>query len=72
VGQIEQRRYRVVLRDPQGEYHDVRGVVLNAIPEGTELVFTQAPIFDPRSRDGWRGAFKRLGLLLQPGEVILD
>jgi uncharacterized protein YndB with AHSA1/START domain len=101
VGQIKQRRYRVVLRDPQGEYHDVRGVyrevvpnrklvftwnlhdgpperesvvtvVLNAIPEGTELVFTQAPIFDPRSRDGWRGAFKRLGLLLQPGEVILD
>jgi hypothetical protein len=54
-------RYRVATRDPQGEYYDVRG----AISGGTELVFKQQPIFDPRARDGWRGAFKRLGLLLQ-------
>lgn len=80
--------------DPEGEYHDVRGVyrevvpnrklvftwnlhdgppereslvtvVLNATSAGTELVFRQEPIFDPRARDGWRGAFKRLGQLLQ-------
>jgi uncharacterized protein YndB with AHSA1/START domain len=87
-------RYRVVLRDPEGEYHDVCGVYrevvpnrrlvftwnlhdgppermsvvtieLRAVDTGTELNFRQEPIFDPRARDGWRGAFKRLGLLLQ-------
>jgi uncharacterized protein YndB with AHSA1/START domain len=97
IGELDVRvggRYRVVLRDPEGEYHDVRGVyrevvpnrklvftwnlhdgppereslvtvVLNATSAGTELVFRQEPIFDPRARDGWRGAFKRLGQFLQ-------
>jgi hypothetical protein len=55
------RAYRVIMRGREGEYHDVRGVYRG----GTELQFTQDPIFDPRARDGWRGAFKRLGLLLQ-------
>jgi hypothetical protein len=40
-------------------------VELRAVPAGTELKFTQEPIFDPRAHDGWRGAFKRLGELLQ-------
>jgi uncharacterized protein YndB with AHSA1/START domain len=97
IGELDVRvggRYRVVLRDPEGEYHDVRGVYREVVPNrklvftwnlhdgrreresvvtvelrvvegGTELQFTQDPIFDPRARDGWRGAFKRLGLLLQ-------
>jgi len=87
-------RYRIVLRDPEGVYHDIRGVyrevvpnrklvftwnlhdgtpatesvvmvILNPIPGGTELVFRQEPIFDPRSGEGWRGAFKRLAQFLQ-------
>src|SRR2546422_7968118 len=86
-------RYRVVMRDPEGVYHDVRGVyrevvpnrklvftwnlhdapaeresvvtvILTSVPNGTELHFRQEPIFDARARDGWRGAFKRLGQLL--------
>ena len=40
-------------------------VILNPLDDGgTELIFTQDPMFDPRSRDGWRGSFKRLGQLL--------
>jgi uncharacterized protein YndB with AHSA1/START domain len=97
IGELDVRvggRYRVVMRDPEGEYHDVRGVYrevepngklvftwnlhdgppereslvtveLRAVEGGTEMQFTQTPIFDPRSRDGWRGAFKRLEQLLQ-------
>lgn len=86
-------RYRVVMKDPEGNEHDVRGVYrevvpnrrlvftwnlhggpaereslvtveLRAVEAGTELQFTQEPIFDARARDGWRGAFKRLGALL--------
>ena len=88
-------RYRVVLRDPEGAYHDVRGVYREVIPHqrlvftwnlhdgtpetesvitltlrpdgsgGTVLDFVQAPIFDPRSEEGWRGALKRLEELLE-------
>jgi len=97
IGELDVRaggRYRVVIKDPEGVYHDVRGVYREVVPNrklvftwnlhdgpperesvvtvelratdgGTELQFKQEPIFDPRSRDGWRGAFKRLGQLLQ-------
>ncbi len=102
VAEIDLRvggRYRFVLRNPEGEYHDVRGVycevvphsrlvftwnVLGGLPDGeslvtvilkpafgnegdsgTELRFSQDPVFDERARDGWRGAFKRLGQFLQ-------
>ena len=88
-------RYQFVLRDPEGVYHDVRGVYREVVPNrrlvftwnlhdgtpereslvtvilnplgngGTELVFRQEPAFDSRARDGWRGAFERLGQLLQ-------
>jgi uncharacterized protein YndB with AHSA1/START domain len=97
IGELDVRvggRYRVVMRDPEGAYHDVRGVYREVVPNrklvftwnlhdgpaeresvvtvelrpveaGTELQFRQEPIFDERARDGWRGAFKRLGQLLQ-------
>jgi uncharacterized protein YndB with AHSA1/START domain len=32
---------------------------------GTELRFTQDPLFDPEARDGWRADFKRLGKFFQ-------
>jgi uncharacterized protein YndB with AHSA1/START domain len=92
-------RCRFVLRDPEGEYHDVRGVyrevaphrklvftwnlhdappeaesivtvVLTAVPGGTELEFTLDPVFDPRALDGWRGALKRLGQLLEAEKAL--
>jgi uncharacterized protein YndB with AHSA1/START domain len=88
-------RYRFVLRDPEGVYHDIRGVYREVVPHqrlvftwnlhdgkpeaesvvsvtlrpdgrgGTVLEFLQAPIFDPRSADGWRGVLERLGELVQ-------
>ena len=97
IGELDVRaggRYRVVMRNPEGVYHDVRGVYREVVPNrklvftwnlhegraeresvvtvelrpveaGTELQFKQEPSFDERARDGWRGAFKRLGQLLQ-------
>ncbi len=96
IGELDVRvggRLRVVLRDPEGIYHDVRGiyrevvphrrlvftwnlhdappqaesvvsVILSAVPGGTELEFTLDPVFDPRAADGWRGAFKRLEVVV--------
>ena len=92
-------RLRFVLRDPEGNYHEVRGVyrevvpnrklvftwnlhdappeaesvvtvVLTAVREGTELEFTLDPVFDPRALDGWRGALKRLGELLEAEKAL--
>jgi uncharacterized protein YndB with AHSA1/START domain len=34
---------------------------------GTQLSFTQDPMFDPQARDGWRADFKRLGKFFQDG-----
>ena len=57
------------LHDGPPERESLVTVILHANEAGgTELVFEQEPIFDPRSRDGWRGAFKRLGRLLK-GEL---
>jgi uncharacterized protein YndB with AHSA1/START domain len=33
---------------------------------GTQLRFTQDPMFDPTAPQGWRSDFKRLGRLLKP------
>jgi uncharacterized protein YndB with AHSA1/START domain len=51
--------------DSPPERESVVTVELHATEGGTELQFRQEPIFDERARDGWRGAFKRLGQLLQ-------
>jgi uncharacterized protein YndB with AHSA1/START domain len=34
---------------------------------GTQLSFTQDPMFDAEARDGWRADFKRLGKFFQDG-----
>ena len=54
------------LRGAAAERESLVTVELLAVPGGTELRIRQEPIFDPRSREGWRGSLERLGRLLQP------